>query len=171
MDWSTPALAQMKPCFVSVIRCPPLILIIFRVSRRTTSTCRGSFPVSCVRFWAKSEGATFDNGTTIPSALETIFCEITAISPSWNASPCSFTLSTMSFPRGSPFLMSGIPFTGMMAIMIANRFLERTIPASLPLSIPHNRVLRHRGLVRRWTEYIRCTFPHPLHVDLRAVQA
>src|SRR5712691_9378514 len=70
---STPAFAQMNPCLVSVIKCPAFILTIFRVSRRITSTWRGSLPASLATRDAIGEGVTFDRFTTRPSAFDTTF--------------------------------------------------------------------------------------------------
>src|SRR5437870_13608541 len=45
-------------------------------------------------------------------------CEITAISPCCNASPCSSIFSPIILPSSSPFSISGIPFTGKMVSIL-----------------------------------------------------
>src|SRR5829696_5642936 len=68
---STPAEAQTKPWRVSAMTSGGRLRTTRAVSRRITSTWRGSPSPACA--WASSEGSTSLSATTRPSALDTVF--------------------------------------------------------------------------------------------------
>ena len=113
-----PALAQTKPCFVSVMITPrsASILTMERLSRSTSSTSLGSFPVSCASRQAKPEGSTSRRSTSRPSALDTTFCVTTMTSPDSTGVPWRSAAVTDISPRRSPAATSGMPATPMTSI-------------------------------------------------------
>ncbi len=114
-----PALAQMKPCFVSVIRTRSSRRIS-RLSERTSSTSAASLPSFFPSSIACSDGSTSASRRTIPSAFETTFCEITTMSPSSKSAR-----SAISSPSFAPSPTSGSPSTGMTRISPIRLFLFR----------------------------------------------
>ena len=63
------------------MRMGPLWRTMRVLSRRISSTSRGSFSVSAARRSASADGVTVSSDTTRPSAFETIFCVTTTTSP------------------------------------------------------------------------------------------
>src|SRR3972149_1105558 len=92
--------------------------MIFFVSRRMTSTCRGSLSISPAMPRAKVEGLIFARETTRPSAFDTIFWAITRMSPVRRSSFCFPILEVTSFAMSSPRFTSGIPLTGRIVITV-----------------------------------------------------
>ena len=77
-----PALAQTKPCWVSTMRTPRSARSTSSLSSRISSTSAGSLPSTAASLRASAPGSTEESLRTRPSALETIFCEMTTTSPS-----------------------------------------------------------------------------------------
>src|SRR2546429_2216345 len=103
---STPAEAQTKPGRVSAITSGARVRRIRALSRRITSSRRGSSFAARSRAWA--EGSTSASRTTRPSALETTLCATTTTSPSSRSAAAA-----ISSARSSPSRTSGSPLTGI----------------------------------------------------------
>src|SRR5205085_1979797 len=103
---STPAEAQTKPCRVSAMTSGGRVRTRRALSRRITSSRRGSCSPASSRAWA--DGLTSASRTMRPSALETTLCATTITSPS-----SSSTAAAISWPTSSPSPTSGSPFTGI----------------------------------------------------------
>ena len=80
-EWSTPAEAQTKPWRVSAITSASRERTMRFVSRRITSSWRGSRRRRRARARGR-EASTSSSATTRPSAFETAFCATTTTSPS-----------------------------------------------------------------------------------------
>ena len=106
-----PALAQTKPCLVSVMMTPlsGAILTIPRLSLNISSTSLGSLPLSIAMRVALVEGSTSRRSTTRPSAFDTTFCVTTSMSPAETGVPCPFAAFTISSATSSPASISGMP--------------------------------------------------------------
>ena len=93
-----PALAQMKPCRVSLITRSP------RRRRTRTDSCRTSASLAAGSAWSSS--------TSRPSAFETIFCVTTTTSPSASSGPsgsAGATAPAISAARSVPGATSPMP--------------------------------------------------------------
>jgi hypothetical protein len=80
-----------------------------RDSDRTTSTKRGSLPVSAASATACSEGVTVATSTMRPSDLDTIFCATTSTSPSSGERPLAAKAASAIAARSSPGCTIGTP--------------------------------------------------------------
>src|SRR5581483_3404997 len=97
-----PLLAQMNPCRVSVIRTPRLRRTTHLLSRKASSVTRGSTPNCFPHAREAGEARTVPRSTMAPSALDTILCLITIMSPgarvSFATRSAPRSLSTMESP-------------------------------------------------------------------------
>ena len=134
LDWSTPELAQTKPCLVSVMITPWPALTTLTDSRRMSSTSRGSLLCLVARALARLPGLTSARGTNLPSDLETTFCLTTNMSPSSAWTLASPIASRIRKTRSAPFLTSGMPTRGKTSMLckpVGPRLLAMTIKALL----------------------------------------
>ena len=69
LDWSTPAFAQTSPWWVSTMSTPLSFRTTRRLSRRITSTRRGSRPISSATAWDSAEGVMSPSLNTAPLGL------------------------------------------------------------------------------------------------------
>src|SRR5918997_1973190 len=111
---STPALAQTKPWRVSEMTTPRSMRTTRRLSRKTTSIWRGSFPHRDAYSLASGEGSTVLRSTRRPSALLITLWVTTSTSPGRRTGP---TASATSPSRSSPGRTSGKPSTGMSSTL------------------------------------------------------
>src|SRR5579883_666792 len=107
---------------------PRSIRTIRALSRRMTSIWRASRPQASASRRANDDGSISLSRTSRPSALETILCVTTTISPPWSKSPRRSSASVMSATRSSPGRTSGMP-----SRPIISRSLDRsnTLEAAL----------------------------------------
>ena len=96
-----PALAQTKPWWVSTISTPRSARSTSRLSARISSTRAGSLPSTAASRRASAPGITEESRRTRPSALETIFCEMTTTSPSLQLGAGRRSARRRSSPRRS----------------------------------------------------------------------
>ena len=116
LETSTPPLAQTNPWCVSTISTPRSIRTMRLLSRKTTSTMRGSLLYFSAHCCARAEGAIVSKRTIRPSALLTIFWATTKIAPGRMGSVPS-ALRILSH-KLSPGCISGIPSNPRMRISL-----------------------------------------------------
>src|ERR1700722_11737062 len=83
LDTSTPLLAQINPWCVSVMSTPFLRRMTARLSRKASSITLASSPYGFAHATDSSDGVIVARSIRRPSALETILCFTTRMSPDW----------------------------------------------------------------------------------------
>ena len=111
-EWSTPALAMMKPSLCSTISTPRRARTMRTDSDRMTSTSRGSLSTSAASATARAEGSIVARSTRRPSAFETIFCATTSTSAARGVMPFRSRADAISSTRSSPARIKGRPCKG-----------------------------------------------------------
>src|SRR5215472_296633 len=87
------------------------------LSRRTSSTRRGSFSVVTASRQARDDGVTVARSTNRPSDLETILLVMTTTSPSSSGVDCAARAPSISATRSSPGWIMGRPATPTSVIV------------------------------------------------------
>ncbi len=131
LEWSMPALAQMKPRLCSTMMVPARTRRMFRLSPNMSSTRRGSFSAWRASWRARGLGDTVARLTMRPSALLTIFCPRMRISPSCKSRPLLGRRERITSARSSPDAISGTPCSGVSTRDIPLAFETRDPDAGL----------------------------------------
>ncbi len=109
-----PAFMHIMPFSFSTINMSEEAFTTFREACNTSSTKFGSLSVVFASFLAFSDGLTFFNWKTLPSALETIFWATTRMSPSSMETPCFCAVLIINSAKSSPFFTDGKPARPIM---------------------------------------------------------
>lgn len=111
---STPELAQMNPCFVSVIRLLLRMRMMFSASLRTISTAAGSLSLFLAIALANSEGSMVLRSMVLPSERETITWVTITMSSFWIGVFCFSAALQINSAMLAPFPIIGSPVMGII---------------------------------------------------------